>query len=178
MINLLKDIFLGLITTFVFICVITVITTLVTAKVPYVPSKKSLVKKIFSTLKPAKNKNFLDLGCGDGRVLYYAEKHYHLTAIGYEISLLPYLIAKLGKLLGRYKSQVLMKNFFHENLAEADYVFCYLFPETVTKLYDKLKKECKSGTILVSNTFKVKDLIPDNIIQTEDKKQIAYLYKL
>lgn len=161
---------------FVLVCVITVITTLLKAKVPYVPSKKSLIKEIFKYINPQKNQIFYDLGCGDGRIVFFLEKNYSLAGQGFEISLLPYLIAKVWRYIGKYQSKILFKDFFQANLSDANLVYCYLFPETVSKLYQKLKKECKSGTILISNTFQIKDLSPTEIIKIN--KQIAYIYKI
>jgi hypothetical protein len=56
------------------------------------------------------------------------------------------------------------------DLSEADVVTCYLLPETNKKLEDKLLKELKPGTRVISNTF----LFPK--VQQSKKDGNARLY--
>jgi hypothetical protein len=42
---------------------------------------------------------------------------------------------------------------FNKDLSEADVVMCYLMPDALKKLEEKLKKELQSGTRVISNRF-------------------------
>lgn len=44
-----------------------------------------LVRKIVSVIHPVKSDVLYDLGCGDGRLLVYAAKHFGCRCVGYEI---------------------------------------------------------------------------------------------
>ena len=92
------------------------------------------------------------IGCGDGRVLRLASKRYGARAIGYEVNLLAYIKARL-LCLGDNNIQIKCKNFWKENLAGADVVFCYLYPDLMQRLSDKLRCDLKPGTVVASCNF-------------------------
>lgn len=145
-------------------------------KVPYMPTKKRVIEKIFNEAKIKKGESFYDLGCGDGRVLIEAEKRRGVKAVGYEVAPLIYLLAKLRKLLSRSKAHIYFKNYLNENLENADVIFCYLSPEEVQKLAQKIKKECKKGTRIISNTFQFREWKPIKTIKRDQKQKIPTLY--
>jgi ribosomal protein L11 methylase PrmA len=149
-------------------------------RVPYAPTAKRALKKIFDEAKIKKGENFYDLGCGDGRMLTFAEKYKKVSATGYEIAPLIYLFAYARKLLCRSKAKIKFKNFFNENLKDADVIFCYLMPHELKKLAKKIKKECKKGTRIISNTFKISGLKPVKIIKKnkQNKTPKLYIYKI
>jgi len=149
-------------------------------RVPYVPTKKNVIDKIFKTIKLKKGKNFYDLGCGDGRMLIEAEKRTQANVIGYEIAPLIYIWARIKKLYFRSKAKIYYKNFFKEKLNNADVIFCYLMPFQLKKLAIKIKKECKKGTLVVSNTFKIEGLKPEKVIVKNplQKTPTLYFYKI
>ncbi|MFC1810317.1 50S ribosomal protein L11 methyltransferase [Patescibacteria group bacterium] len=145
-------------------------------RVPYVPTKKRVMQKILKEAKIKKGETFLDLGCGDARMLIEAEKQKKVNAIGYEIAPLIYLMAVLRKLVSNSKAKIHFKNFFRENLKNADVIFCYLMPKELQKLAKKIKKECKKGTRIISNTFKIKGLKPVKVIPKNEETKIPTLY--
>lgn len=145
-------------------------------RVPYVPTKKRVMHKILQEAKLKKGDNFYDLGCGDARMLIEAEKIKKVNAKGYEIAPLVYLLAIIRKLFTKSNAKIHFKNFFYENLNDADVIFCYLMPHELTKLAKKIKKECKKGTRIISNTFQIKGLEPERIIQKNEKTKIPTLY--
>lgn len=149
-------------------------------RVPYVPTKKTVIDKIFKTIKLKRGNNFYDLGCGDGRMLLEAERRTRANVIGYEIAPLIYLYALIKKLFHRSKAKIYFKNFFKEKLGKADVIFCYLMPFQLKKLALKIKKECRKGTLIVSNTFKIEGLKPKKVIvkNEAEKTPTLYFYKI
>lgn len=145
-------------------------------RVPYVPTKKRVMLEIIKHAKLKEGQTFLDLGCGDGRMLIEAEKTTKVNAIGYEIAPIVYLLAVARKTLNRSKVKIKFKNFFNENLGKADVIFCYLMPAELEKLAKKIKKECKKGTKIISNTFHIKGLKPVKVIPKNEEKKIPTLY--
>ncbi|MBD3156285.1 hypothetical protein GF369_00495 [Candidatus Peregrinibacteria bacterium] len=145
-------------------------------RVPYVPTKKRVMQEIIKHAQLKKGQTFFDLGCGDGRMLIEAERRKHVQAIGYEIAPLVYIFALIRKAISRSKATIKFKNFFHENLENADVIFCYLMPAELQKLAKKIKKECKKGTCIISNTFHIKGLKPTKVIPKNEKTKIPTLY--
>lgn len=146
-------------------------------KVPYVPSSRKIIKNLFQNYQFTPNKNFIDLGAGDGKVLFEAEKN-GLIAQGYEITILPYLFYLILKFFRHSKIKIKYQNFLQANLKNADYIYCYLLPELLQSAWEKTSKESKKGTIFISNTFKLKDIKPFKVIPTKSSKNKIYLYKI
>ncbi len=148
--------------------------------VPYVPSKKSVIKKMIQAAGLKKNDTVYDLGCGDGRLLIAAEKKAKVKSIGFEIAPLVYLLARLRTLIMRSRAQVRFANFFNANLRQANVIFCYLFPNILPNLAKKIKKECKRGTRVISNTFRIPGLKLTKMFAKNPKKGLPtiYVYKI
>ncbi len=97
---------------------------------------------------------FVDLGCGDGRALREATKRYGVRCLGFEINPLAYVLARV-LCLGFGNIRIRWRNFWKADLREADVVFCYLFPDVMKRLADKLESELRPGTRVVSCNFPV-----------------------
>lgn len=177
MVSLLKDILLIFIAALIWLIFLLLIIGIFLTKVPYVPSKNKIFEQIFKEIKLKPGQIVYDLGCGDGRFLFRAEKKYHIKGIGYELVPLPYLLARIWKAWGKYRSKIILGDFFKSNLKDANVIFCYLFPQVMDEVYQKALKECQPGTILVSNTFTVKNIKPTKILFDEGQKPKIYIYK-
>jgi hypothetical protein len=166
--------------TFIFILLLflTFIINLLVVGVPYVPSKKGVINKILTSQKLKQNSVVYDLGCGDARFLIALEKKFKIKGIGYELAIIPYLLARLNKIRNHSKITIVFQNFFKANLANADLIFCYLDHRSLEKIAKKMKKECRRGTKLISNTFKLEDQKPQQIFpKNNQQKNNIYLYE-
>lgn len=146
---------------------------------PYIRSSKDLINIILREVDIKNNSKVYELGCGDGRFIRELAKSKEVDCIGYEYSLAPYLLAKLFNIFSRKKIKVYYKNFFNENLSEADYIFCYLMPKPMERLEKKFKNELKPGAIVISNTFAIKNWQPNKIINIDKKGLLSkkiYIY--
>lgn len=129
---------------------------------PYMPSFNRRIRTVLSEIlsesaakHPKKTLKLIDLGSGDGKIAFLAAK------LGYEasgIEINPFLIAttRFRTKLAKHKPQFHFGSYFNHNLSGYDVVFTYLFPETMEELEEKIFKEMKPGSIVVSNTFKFK----------------------
>lgn len=148
--------------------------------VPYVPSKQKVARKMIEVARLKAKETVFDLGCGDGRLLMEAEKRAGVRAEGFEIAPLVYLLALARKLLFQSKVKIHFKNMFRANLRKANVIFCYLLPNVMPSLAEKIKKECKHGTRIVSNTFHIADLKPYQVFKKDPTKGLPtiYVYKM
>jgi hypothetical protein len=145
---------------------------------PWVPSKKATINLMLQEAKLKPNQNLYDLGCGDARLLIKAEKQFQTKGTGYEHAPLAYVAAMLNKWIHRSQVQVHYKNFFKHSLKGADVIFLYLGPDVQKKLAPKLKKECKPGTLILSNTFHLPTFEPIKHIPKNKLTNSVYLYKV
>jgi predicted RNA methylase len=117
-----------------------------------------------------------DLGCGDGRVIVAAARHFGARAVGVEIDPLRYLWTQmLITVLGlRDPAQVVYGDFFAQDLSEADVVTCYLLQSTNERLVEKLRRELRPGSRVVSHTF----TFPGLRLVRKDDKAALYAYSV
>lgn len=148
--------------------------------IPYVPSNNRAVDNMIRVAKLKPNETVFDLGCGDARFLIEAEKKARVKAIGFEIAPLVYMLAITRKFISGSKAQINLRSFFNADLHSANVIFCYLFPNVMERLAEKIKKECKRGTRIISNTFSIPGLKLVEKILKDPKKGIPtiYVYKV
>jgi predicted RNA methylase len=117
-----------------------------------------------------------DLGCGDGRVIVAAARRFGARAVGIEIDPLRYLWSQmLITILGlRGRVQVVYGDFFAQDLSGADVVTCYLMQNTNERLVEKLRRELRPGSRVVSNTFTFPGL---RLVRRDDQADV-YAYSI
>lgn len=146
---------------------------------PYVPTK---TKELLNFLKEAKIKKgqvFLELGCGDGRVVRNAVKEYGVKGTGIDIN--PFLIwwAKFRAKLAKVPNvEFKVENIFKTDLSKADVIYLFLMPELLAKLQGKFEKETKKGAILISHGFKIIGWEKHNFKTIPNKPFPTYYYKI
>lgn len=158
------------------------------ADAPFVPTRMELIKKVLLAAGVGKNKKFYELGSGDGRVVLQAAI-LGAESIGIEQSLLRVLYSKYRakKLDSTVKIRFYHDNVFNRSYQDADIVFVYLLPKGVLRLEDKLKKELKKNSIVITQTYHFKNwrpykqiVPPKNIDLSRDIKGAGnfYLYRV
>ena len=102
----------------------------------WVPTTMSTVNRMLSVADVGPDDLIYDLGCGDGRIIVAAARHFGARAVGIEIDPLRYLWCQLLiTILGlRGQVKVLFGDFFSKDLSDADVVACFLLQVTNKKL--------------------------------------------
>lgn len=122
---------------------------------PWVPTPLTTVHRMLTMADVRPGELVYDLGSGDGRILVVAALDFKARAVGIEIDPFLHLLSKaLITLLGLYgQVQLVHGDIFAQDLSKADVVTCYLLPSINEKLAEKLARELRPGTRVVSNTF-------------------------
>jgi SAM-dependent methyltransferase len=118
---------------------------------PYVPTKKAELVKLFDHLKVRKGARLLDMGSGDGRVLFLASKKGY-KATGYELNPILFAISKL-RLTQFKKSKVVLKSYWAADISKADVIFVFSAQPFMNRLLKKLEDELKPGAMVISYGF-------------------------
>lgn len=145
---------------------------------PYVPTEKKIIERILSFANLNKNKLFIELGCGDGRVVKKAVEKYHLRGVGVDIN--PYLILYLkvlNKLKRKSNPRFLYQDIFKTKLNKADYIYCFLMPKMLERLAKKFNRELKKGALIISHGFKIPNWEKKLVFTLKGRKFNTYYYR-
>lgn len=142
--------------------------------------KKVLISDIVD--QGVEPKVIYELGSGWGPLVVDAAKVFpEATVKGIEFSYLAAKFSKVrAKLWGLKNVEVYRKDFFEQDLSDADVIILYMLESILENLSPKFIKELNPGTIIVSNTFRIKNWTP---VATHEivKKPIPlniYVYKV
>lgn len=121
----------------------------------------------------------IDLGCGTGRLLEgLSRRRPDLILHGVESAWLPWLWARL-RLAGRPNVNVSLGNLWKTPLAGHQVIYTYLSPEPMARIWHKVKQEADTGAWLVSNSFAVPGVQPDESIAIDDATaSTLYIWRL
>lgn len=139
---------------------------------PYVTTSMKHILKVLKLSGLKKDKNFYELGSGDGRVVFKSATIFKAKSYGIEQSWIRVWFSRL-------KARQLKINnafFFHGDIFQrqyftADVIYIYLLQKAVDRLEDKLQKELKKGAVVITQTYHFKNWQPFK------KYQNFYLYK-
>jgi len=117
---------------------------------PWVPMWSKDMERVLRVAKIQPGQVVYDLGCGDGRLLEAAARE-GAIAKGFEISLLPYVMAKVRFALHRTKNaSVRFADFWNVDIRDADAVFFFLTPKIYKKMQSKCERELKPGAVVIA----------------------------
>lgn len=135
-----------------------------TAGAPFVPTEKTVVELMISVVQPLDGKKIYDIGCGDGRIVFAAEKA-GAIAIGIEISYTIYLLACFRKWMKRSKAILVHQSLWDADLSDADVIFVYLLPKMMQRFEKEVVPKLKPSCRIVSHGFTLPNKTP--LIQKE-----------
>jgi hypothetical protein len=129
---------------------------------PYFPSFNRQIKRVLSEVHaelqakhPGKRLRFVDLGSGDGRIVFMASQ-LGFESHGVEINPILWCWCVAQSFFYPSRPKFHLGSYFNHKLADYDLVFTYLFPETMRALEEKIFSELPIGSVVVTNQFKFK----------------------
>ncbi len=137
---------------------------------PWVPVHTRDIGRILKLAAIAPGEIFVELGSGDGRTLA-AAAHAGARSIGFEISLLPYLISRVRFLFlsSKIRPRIFYKSFWSADLSQADVVYLFLMPKVGEKLVKKLRAELRPGARVITYVWPLTGWTPEktDVIQNQ-----------
>ncbi len=123
---------------------------------PYVGSKREKVERMLRLAKLIETDRVVDLGSGDGRLVFAAARKGVDEAVGYEIHpLLVWRSKVLAKLLRLPQATFRAQSFWDVSLSEFNVVFVYQLPRVMIRLAKKFSEELPPGARIISNSFEL-----------------------
>jgi len=142
---------------------------------PYVPSPEAAVAEMLEYAHVGPNDFIIDLGSGDGRIVRTAAKRFGARGFGVEIK--EELVrqanedAKKEGIADRVKFY--KRDLFKTDISQATVLTMYLLPDTVNLLRDKLLKELRPGTRIVSHDYPLSGWIPEDTKTFDMPEKVA-----
>lgn len=122
-------------------------------ELPYVGAKKESIRNITKLANLKKGETIIDLGSGDGRLLFEAAG-VGAFATGYEVNPFMIVLSTIKRYLKGYDQEVKIKNLsmWNSDLKIADVIFVYSLAKKMKKFEDFIYKNAKPGTRIIVNT--------------------------
>ena len=118
---------------------------------------------------------FIDLGCGlAGPLCHLASAYPRARFTGVETAPLTFALAWLRSLPLR-NCRIRYRSLWQTPLAPYDVVYCFLSPLPMPALWQKAQAELKPGARLISNTFGIPGVEPDQTIALGDWRSARLL---
>lgn len=136
-------------------------------RVPLFLSSQSAARALADLLPQGRSFSFLDLGCGLGGLLSSAARARPAGRFfGIEAAPLPFLFARLRTALAARSCEVSWGDYNSLDLGRYDVVYAYLSPAAMTGLWQKARREMRSGSVLISNSFAIPGVAPAHTVAT------------
>ncbi len=146
---------------------------------PWLPTKPSDRRHLLDKLKLEPGQKVVDLGCGDGSMLFaVARKFPGVECVGYDISLLPLFFGWARKILyfNKYKKvHIRFGNLFKQSVADANLVFIFLLPKSYPKLVELLKRDLKDEAKVIVEAWPLPNTSPIETLK-EEKLLSIFIY--
>ena len=143
---------------------------------PRVPMRSRDLSRL-DRLMPIRSHDVVyDLGCGDAKILTHALDQGAQKAVGYEVSLMPYIFARLRGIKYGKKLHIRYRDFWKENVSDATVIFLFLSYNAHAKLGKKFMEELKPGTRIATYVWPIEGWTPQMVDKTKKDLSI-YIYE-
>ncbi len=121
------------------------------------PTPPAFISSIIDLLTLNQNSLVVELGCGDGRWLKAIHSRFHSLCVGVEMDNDRLISAKCS---GIQEYELVLGDIFTVSFAAATHIIFYLSVEGNKRVYEKVKRDCRAGTVLLAVGFHVPELNP------------------
>lgn len=137
------------------------------------PTSTKATKKIIEIIKEKSPNatNFYDLGCARGRFALAIKKLLpNIEVVAIDNSRLRIFFARIRAFLMHRKVKFIKNDILKNNLSEADVLYSYLWYDWLPPLEEKLLKELKKGSVVITNTSHFPNWVPNQTIIINPEK--------
>jgi SAM-dependent methyltransferase len=142
---------------------------------PYVPSPTSVVSDMLTLASVGPGDFVIDLGSGDGRIVLTAAKVFGARGFGVEIrdELVKLSNEAAHKQGVADRVKFMTQDLFKTDVSQATVLTMYLLPNTVNMLSEKLLKELKPGTRIISHDYPLSGWLPERTVEMDLQEKVS-----
>ncbi len=147
-------------------------------RVPLFLSSRAAVAVLAQWL-PKGSYSILDVGSGTGRfVAEMARRRGDCQVTGLELAWLPWWLSQLA-IRRLPNARIRREDFWKTPLDTCDVVYAFLSPVPMPALWEKLRRELRPGSWLISNSFPVPGLEATEVLEVDDRRRTRlYCYRI
>jgi hypothetical protein len=156
---------------------------------PYVPSPDTVVSQMLDMAGVGPDDVLVDMGSGDGRIVLTAAKLRGARGLGIEIQekLVALSIEAARREGVADRARFVRQDLFTTDVSEATVVTLYLLPDTVNMLRDKLRRELRPGTRVITHDYPIAGWLPESWREFDEPEKkdatgvpsaTVYLYRI
>jgi hypothetical protein len=136
------------------------------SRVPLYLSSRAAKDALLTLLPKDRPFTFLDLGAGTGSVVSeLAAKRPSGRYHGIESAWLPWLAGHIRLRVNRSHAHMSLGDFWQRDLGGTDVAYAFLSPAPMEALWRKVRAQMKPGSMLISNSFPVPGVRPDQVLE-------------
>jgi hypothetical protein len=139
-------------------------------EVPLFLSNRATAEAVLGLLPQTADLQVIDLGAGTGGLLRrLAQERPDARFTGVEHAPLPWLAGRMNA-RGLANLAIERGDIWRRPLDGQDVVYAFLSPRVMPRLWEKARAEMRPGTLLVSSSFPVPDVVPERVIEVPDRR--------
>lgn len=149
-------------------------------RVPYYPTPRAAYALLLAELPKDRSFVFLDIGCGFADLLCFLSKHRPQGQfVGVELAFFPWMVAWAKSHVTRSNNiSIKFKDIWSYPLHDVDYVYAFLSPAVMERVWEKAQTEMRAGSLFIANSFPVPTSSSDEISVKDGRSSRLYLYKI
>lgn len=138
----------------------------IATRIPLYRSDATVAATLVRYMQASGFHRFVDLGCGDGRLLLrMARMMPDSRFVGVESAPVLYAIAR-WRCRHQANCEIQFGDFWKMDWSVFDLVFCFLSPEPMLRVWRKARREMAESGCLMSLAFEVPGIVPSSMIET------------
>jgi hypothetical protein len=147
-------------------------------RVPYYPTPRAAYALLLAELPTDRSFTMIDVGCGMGDLLrFLSAQRPNGSFVGVEVGLVPFLVSSV-KALGRPNLTIHFRSMWHEDFADYDFVYTFLSPAAMPRVWDKVGSEMRAGTTFITNSFPVPAEAHEVLEVRDERASRLYIHRI
>lgn len=142
----------------------------------YQPTPRSTLETMFEFSEPDEKKTVFDLGSGFGRIVIEVAERFRSDCTGVEVDPMKVWWSRraIRKRGIENRARIIRRNLMSVDISRADIVYVFLWEGIMQRLREKVLREMRPGSVVVSYYHRFESWQPER----EDQGKRVYLYRV